>query len=1548
MAKLKASDYLKKKAEEEAKKVDKKYGKDAYGSTADLKKKRTLSVIKSAVDTVSKNAQKTVAPIVSKTQSKKSTQPKDIISPSNLGSLGAIDLGLGPVSYDKVKSLYNSGSVRVNSKGKLEWSNQFQRDTTKAYTNAKKTATTKTTYKSDLSEKERKKRIREIEDEVKNLKIQLTGYARAKAYGTSEAMEKKEKEVQDKVDELVEEWKTLKRTGTFSASELKQFEIEDAKAKKNALPNYNPTARVAPSSVEAYKKNVSDHYALDEKIDTLERQKGLYDNIDKYSDDVHKDDYEGDIWAWFKNFGSQWSANYRNSALDRAADKAMAEYDKNPTEENREIAYAYDALVKQYAQNNKSALDDKNANAPWLSKTLAGYLPQFQDQIIPELVGGGLGSLIGGKTGASIGSGIASYATMYDVMRGSVLRELLAEGVDEETAREAASDEAFISSLIESGGTAASWALLGTGKAFGAIGTAAKSSVAKGSTNGAVKFIANMATNKAASQAATPLWKTGLKIGAGIIGNAGTEYGEEFLQQGVSIANKERAKQGETGYGNLIKSTAKVTKDAVTGKNPKALSEMHEAGKEGFKIGLMMGSAQTVINNVGSHVANAKTIKNQNEILDTIINDEETLSALIDEGKASGEKSVSAKIAKEIETAKEKGKVTRDHIRRLIAANDVYIKEEERVASNTDTLELAAMDVVESKSKKTPTTVKTIKKATGFGDEGAKLVSNLIDSKGLTLEQAEGAVKTAYTTGFTNVDKTKVRFATPLQEQAFDAGKRDRIMDDTIAKANVKKATVYEGAFTENEYTKNFTDAERKMISTVSKHLGMDVAVVDKIIANKALGIEANAEHQDGKMRISSTAEKVIYKLVMHESGHRMKQLAPTEFGVLMDALYERSVYKSKDSGFPLTADYDLVKTEHENAGIAMNTSGYLEEFAARELETILDSAEAFNSWVAEIDSQPQVKSAWQKFVDWISQVVEDIKSFISQRNMTKEERAEAKRTLAELERIKELYANAYKAARSVVAESETVQKVEAKAETKKDTSTEAKKQPVAKETKATNKETTSKEKTDTAAKTKPSKTVADKTSNNESTAKTKPHNISGKMTEKTKNALDKKSPQKVVGIRNGRAYISDGKIAIPINRSDMEFVKTEWGLTDNQNIARVVEETINNNEFVPISSNPVEGKVDQGYTVYMFTTDDGRQIAVQKKYAKYFDGYNLSATFVKGAPYAIKATDADGNFAGLVMGIKPMGNKAYELTDIKDVSMKSFKDKTYSLADTNSSKNLEIKINEEYNGNVNYSLKWRTDLNRTQYKQVEKWIHQAGNPETTRITDTANWYKGRINGEDLFVIYSDKSTVLYERKGREARAELDILLEQLEEIENGRSIVEVSEDINTLLSGDWLQEKHNLANNNAGLGGRGSNSGYASVLQGKSSKFIGSQAFRNVVKNLFDIQEKADELNRSKSHSLKDTEYLKLAKDPVKNEARLREMVDEAAKNAFPDSKLTTKDGKLRIVYHGTNTGDFTVFNPDYIGMSSGDDGFFGMGFYFAYSKGEASYCKANYTCIS
>lgn len=929
----------------------------------------------------------------------------------------------------------SSGSAPASSKSSSTTKKytDFNTDTKNAYTTFKDKATTKTTISSSMSEDERKKRIAEIEAEMKQLNTNLYGIGRASAYGNSKVLKGMKEETQSRIAELSKELKSLERVGTFSASELKQFEIDDAKAKKSALPTYNPTARVTLAGADAMKKNVSEHYALDKEIETLEREKKLYDDIAKFGDVVNED-----------NFGGQWRANYRSTELSREADKAISEYIKNPTEENKQIAYAYDAFSKEYMKNNEKALDDENVKASWLSKSMAGYLPQLKDQIVPELVGGGIGLLLGSAVGTptaggAIGAGLGTYSQMYDVMRGSVYRTLLAEGVDEETALQAAEDEALISSLIEGGETAVGWLLAGGGKAIGAVSNAAKASVAKGSTNAATKFVASLAgkaTNRAASNAAKavtrPLWNKGLRVAGGIVGNALTEYGEEAIQQGVSIANKERAMQGETGKWDLTTKTGEVIADAVTGKRPEALAEMHEAGTEGFKIGLMFGGAQTTANNIVSQYANAKTVKLQNEIADTIANDEEALNVLIEEGKASGAGTVSEKIATEIETARENGKgVTREQVKKLIASNETYSKAEEQAAAPA-TLEQAAREVVTERNKKSgtplaqrleaqsqnnePIAVADVKKATGFGDNGAKLVTEIASKDGMTFEKAIEETKVAYLSGYNGEGIT---FTNDLHIRANLAGIDDRIIDNNIAKENAKNATVYKGTFTENKYTKNWSEATKKMVSTVAKHFGMDIKTVDKIIANKFTGAEANALHQDGKMRISRTAEKLIHALVLHESGHRMEQFATAEWNELANFLYNRAekLGRRAELGLNQGMAFDAVKAEHDNAGISMSTSGYINEIAVRELETIFSSPEEFNSFIAEIETNQKAKSAWGKFVEWLSKLIEDLKTAWSQRKMTAAEKAEAKKALAEMERIKELYAKAYLATKDAVAE---------------------------------------------------------------------------------------------------------------------------------------------------------------------------------------------------------------------------------------------------------------------------------------------------------------------------------------------------------------------------------------------------------------------------------------------------------------------------------------------------------------------------------------------------
>ena len=214
----------------------------------------------------------------------------------------------------------------------------------------------------------------------------------------------------------------------------------------------------------------------------------------------------------------------------------------------------------------------------------------------------------------------------------------------------------------------------------------------------------------------------------------------------------------------------------------------------------MFGGTNTVVNSAVSQFFNAKTTKEQNEVLDFVKNDENALEALIEEGKASGEGTVSEKIANEIETAREKGKeVTRDQIKRLISSNDVYIKnKKENTIKQTNEPDLmqVARYVVENQNKRRGKMsaekldaltadnqqiyVDEVKKVTSFGERGARVVTGLANKNGVTFSQAVNMVESAYLAGASGMTLAQVegQLRNKLQETAFEDGMYGRAMQE--------------------------------------------------------------------------------------------------------------------------------------------------------------------------------------------------------------------------------------------------------------------------------------------------------------------------------------------------------------------------------------------------------------------------------------------------------------------------------------------------------------------------------------------------------------------------------------------------------------------------------------------------------------------------------------------------------------------------------------------------------------------------------------------------
>ena len=278
------------------------------------------------------------------------------------------------------------------------------------------------------------------------------------------------------------------------------------------------------------------------------------------------------------NFTGQFQASFAQGRLSQDEAKAWNDYLSAPTAANRKKAEQASAVLKQFQERNKETLKD-DATLPWLSQSAAGYLPQLVDQtkasVAGGLIGAGAGSVVpvvgtaaGMKAGMAAGSGVYSFSTM----RGSAFKSLLELGVDEETARKAATDEAIIASLIEMADTGIDVATLGIG---GLINTVSK---------GGVKALAKKGAKEGAEQA----WKKFAKGLAKYGLNVGGEMAEEASQQAVSIANQRRAQGGITGTADLVGRSLKTGAAALTGKDPEAAREMWAAAKEGGKIAAMM------------------------------------------------------------------------------------------------------------------------------------------------------------------------------------------------------------------------------------------------------------------------------------------------------------------------------------------------------------------------------------------------------------------------------------------------------------------------------------------------------------------------------------------------------------------------------------------------------------------------------------------------------------------------------------------------------------------------------------------------------------------------------------------------------------------------------------------------------------------------------------------------------------------------------------------------------------------------------------------------
>lgn len=332
-------------------------------------------------------------------------------------------------------------------------------------------------------------------------------------------------------------------------------------------------------------KNTAGTEEIEEARQQSELRKRLatLDLIDKYGQRNHEDTYGGYI-----------KSQYDIGQLGQDQARAWSAVMRNPTAANLEYAQHVDSMIEDYTQRNQQALDPTgnhlfySEDAPewlqkagkWADETIGAnvqYLPQAKEQFFASIVPAVLGLMAGGVTGGKLGYSLGTALYSASTMAGSAYQALRELGADHETAKQLATDEAFLSSLIEGADTFADLSLFGFGKAAGKLGANA----------GKAGLV----------QAAKQFGASGAGKALGFLGNIAQEGLEEGTQQAVSIANRERYLRGydpaEENFfqqvGGLTGDAAKIFWNGLKRDDPNH-QEIMESAKGGAQVAIGMGA----------------------------------------------------------------------------------------------------------------------------------------------------------------------------------------------------------------------------------------------------------------------------------------------------------------------------------------------------------------------------------------------------------------------------------------------------------------------------------------------------------------------------------------------------------------------------------------------------------------------------------------------------------------------------------------------------------------------------------------------------------------------------------------------------------------------------------------------------------------------------------------------------------------------------------------------------------------------------------------------
>lgn len=747
---------------------------------------------------------------------------------------------------------------------------------------------------------------------------------------------------------------------------------EDRVMSQKALDETRKNMRLASARANVarrsgYPVNGIDFQQEQEKLADLRKQEQGYkkdiervDYVQHFQDIKQDDDFFGQFWA-----------SYDMGRLGQDEALAWNDYLNNPTPQNRRYAEAVSEQAYLYQLRNRKALDD-DAILPWITQDLAGYIPQFIDQNIAGIKGlaGGaatgtvipiIGTAVGGKIGYVAGR--AAYG--YDTMRGIAFKSLLDAGVDEETARAAANDEAFISSLIEGGDAVVDLLTLGGGKLIGSI-------FKKGAKTGA--------------KITKPMWKKILSGGAAVLGNAAGEGVQEWTQEGVSLANQKR--EG-SGLLDLVGATGSQIYDALSGQDPAARAQMNEAGAAGFRIGLMMGGG-TKLTNTALAAALNRSDQNQSgnvtleQMADEIASDwaNQTFGSYQDDSISFSQPTEQIQTQQEVplleQLRQQTSTLSNSQAEQVLSDRGAVATLQQKAG-----LDLSAQDTLAKRraavkqaftqyaiqQQQAQTIQQNADMMNTLGENGQKAFVSAVRETG-DAAATYPEFSRSYVDGLTGAEQEAD--LSPTAQAAYYAGQND-------AAASREQAP----GFSESDYSGSVSEEDRSFYDTLGKATGTRISVV------APTGEDGyNGYYENGEIYIAADAEDPGQVVVAHEATHRLQEIAPEAYAKFRDYAVE-AVSGQGGADAMIQAYID----RYAKADVALTREGAMDEIAADYAQRLMIDEEAIRRVVADD------RSLAQKFVDTIKDLIERVKRAFS----GKEARAEIK----QLEKARDLWLEA-------------------------------------------------------------------------------------------------------------------------------------------------------------------------------------------------------------------------------------------------------------------------------------------------------------------------------------------------------------------------------------------------------------------------------------------------------------------------------------------------------------------------------------------------------------